>query len=179
MKRLLPSLVLTFGLIACSTEEPTGEVQYTPGAPASASYIASDATEAEIVGIVQRLFDALEHGDADLLREVLDPDVVMKWSEARDGMTTFGSTDVEGLAARITSSADPLIERMWSPTVFVDGPLATVWTPYDFYAGAEFSHCGVDTVSLIEYEDGWRIVGLAWTRAQPPECELHPDGPPA
>lgn len=178
MKRSLP-LLLTLGLVSCGADEPMSEVQYTPGAPASTPYVASDATEGAIVATVQRLFDALEAGDADLLREVLDPDVVMKWSETRDGTTTFGSTDVDGLAARITSAPDPLIERMWDPTVLVDGPMATVWTPYDFYAGSEFSHCGVDTVSLIEYEEGWRIVGLAWTRAQPPECELHPDGPPA
>jgi hypothetical protein len=128
---------------------------------------------------VQRLFDALGAGDAELLRSTMHPAVVMHFSETREGRTTFGSSTVEGLATRITTSAVPLIERMWDPIVVVSGPLATLWAPYDFYNGATFSHCGIDTATLMETEDGWRIVGLSWTRMQPPACSLHPDGPPS
>ena len=61
----------------------------------------------------------------------------------------------------------------------VNGSLATIWTPYDFYVGETFSHCGVDAANLMSGPDGWRIVALSWTRLQPPECDLHPDGPPS
>ena len=144
-----------------------------------AEYRPSPAREQAVVQTLQRLFDALERGDEELLRSVMDPSVVMHFSETRDGATTFGSATVDGLATRITSSEVPLIERMWDPVVVVDGPLATIWTPYDFYAGTEFSHCGVDVANLMETEEGWTIVALSWTRLQPPSCELHPDGPPS
>jgi hypothetical protein len=127
---------------------------------------------------MQQLFDALEAGDADLLRSVVDSSIVMRFSETLDGETTFGSATLDGLATRVTSSDTPLIERMWDPIVGVRGPLATVFTPYDFYADTTFSHCGVDGASLRRGEDGWKIVTLSWTRLQPPGCELNPEGPP-
>ncbi len=177
MKRtvcLLGSLILA----GCSAEGPDESAPPVSTVPAD-PYAASPAVRAEVVAVVQGLFDALESGDETLLREVLDPSVVMHWAEHRDGTTTFGSSDVDGLATRISAGGAPLIERMWDPTVRVHGALATVWTEYDFYAGSDFSHCGIDAVNLLRRESGWRIVALSWTRAQPPECPLHPDGPPA
>jgi hypothetical protein len=132
----------------------------------------------EVLGTLQRLFDALESGDEELLRHVMDPSVVMHFSETRGGMTTYGSSTLDGLAERITSSEVRLVERMWDPIVLMDFPMATIWAPYDFYAGSELSHCGVDVASLMRTPDGWKIIALSWTRMQPPACELHPDGPP-
>ena len=139
---------------------------------------ADAADRTEVIATLQSLFDALETGDEALLRSVVDPSVVMHFSETRDGETSFGSATLDGLAARITTSEVPLIERMWDPVVVIDGPLATIWTPYDFYAGAEFSHCGVDAANMMSTESGWTIVALSWTRRQPPDCDLHPEGPP-
>jgi membrane carboxypeptidase/penicillin-binding protein len=48
--------------------------------------------------------------------------------------------------------------------VRVDGPLATVWTYYDFFAGGEFSHCGYDAMQLLKVRGDWKIVALADTR---------------
>ena len=137
------------------------------------------ALHAEIVAALQTVFDALATGDSDLLRGVMDPEVVMIYAETTaDGETSFGSSTLEGLATRVEASEEPLIERMWDPVVRVSGAMATIWTPYDFYVGTTFSHCGVDAATLMNTEDGWKIVDLSWTRLQPPECALHPDGPP-
>ena len=149
-----------------------------PTADAPAAYRPAPAQRDAILATVQSLFDALETGDEALLRAIMDPSVVMHSSDTRDGRTTFSSSTVDGLAQRITAGGAPLIERMWDPMVLVNGPLATVWTPYDFYAGDDFSHCGVDAVTLQNAEGRWRIVGLSWTRLQPPACDLHPEGPP-
>lgn len=179
-------LLLALGLSGC--EAPASDADAAPSAstpaqsaPASlaAQWAASPADRDGVVATLQALFDALETGDADLLRSIMDPTVVMHSSETRDGVTTFSSATVEGLAERITGSDVPLIERMWDPIVSVNGPLATIWTPYDFYVGEEFSHCGVDSANMMRTEDGWRIVALSWTRLQPPACDLHPDGPPS
>lgn len=170
---LLP-VVTVFLLGACADvdSEPTSPnplAAYEPDAQARAGALAA----------VQTLFDALEAGDADLLRSSMDPTVVMHFTETRDGRTTFGSSTLEGLATRIASSDVPLIERMWDPIVVVSGSMATVWTPYDFYTGTTFSHCGIDAANLLHTEEGWKIVALSWTRLQPPACDLHPEGPPS
>ena len=144
-----------------------------------APYIPTDEQKTEVTATLQLLFDALETGDEALLRSVTDPSVVMHFTETRDGITTFGSSTLDGLAERISSSEEPLIERFWDPIVVVNGSLATIWTPYDFYVGENFSHCGVDAANMMAGEEGWRIVALSWTRFQPPACELHPEGPPS
>ena len=117
-------------------------------------------------------------GDEALLRSVVDPSVVMRSSQTRDGDTTLGRPSLDGLARRIASSDVPLIERMWDPVVLVEGAMAAIWAPYNFYDGTTFSHCGVDAATLMRTDDGWKIVSLSCTLLQPPACQLHPDGPP-
>ncbi len=139
----------------------------------------TDAERQQVVAALQAVFDALRTGDADLLRSVMDPGVVMHFTQTdASGSTSHGSSTVEGLAARIQASDAPLIERMWDPVVRVDGALASIWTPYDFYTGATFSHCGTDVATLVRRDGRWTVVSLSWTRRQPPACALHPDGPP-
>jgi hypothetical protein len=177
---MLNVLLTALLVAACGGDTSTPATSDAPAAPDPlAEWRPSPAEEAAAVEVVQRLFDALETGDEALLREVMDPSVVMHFTETRDGETTFGNASVDGLATRITSSEAPLIERMWDPTVLVNGALATVWTPYDFYVGAEFSHCGIDVATILNDSGQRRIVALSWTRLQPPACDLHPDGPPA
>ena len=174
-KRTLAAVLL--GLAACA-EAGTGRPDQA-GESAIGAFEPTDTEKADVVATLQRLFDALQAGDEALLRSVVDASVVMHYSETLDGRTILGSSTLDALAARITSGEVPLIERMWDPVVAVDGALATIWTPYDFYAGQAFSHCGVDAVSLMRTDDGWKIVGLSWTRRQPPDCALHPGGPPS
>ncbi|MGI9627402.1 MAG: hypothetical protein ACR2QM_11250 [Longimicrobiales bacterium] len=178
MTRFLLSLAAVVAAAACSGGDAPAPAVATEASNPLADYEPSGTQGAEVQATLQQLFDALETGDEALLRSVVDPSVVMHFSETRDGQTTFGSATLDGLATRITSSEVPLIERMWDPVVAVDGPLATIWTPYDFYAGEAFSHCGVDAANLLRSETGWTIVALSWTRMQPPACDLHPDGPP-
>jgi hypothetical protein len=51
----------------------------------------------------------------------------------------------------------------------IDGPLAIVWTYYDFFAGDRFSHCGYDAFQLLKASGAWQIVALADSRRQQ-EC---------
>ena len=181
MKYQIIALSSLLVISACAGAESASvpEAAATGAIDPLSDYQPSSAQRAEVVATLQQLFDALETGDEGLLRSVIDPSVVMHFSETRDGETTFGSATLDGLAGRITSSEVPLIERMWDPVVVVNGPLATIWTPYDFYAGETFSHCGVDVASVMSTSAGWKIVALSWTRLQPPACDLHPEGPPS
>ncbi len=63
-----------------------------------------------------------------------------------------------------TPHAEVWDERLRNTAVRVDGPLASVWTEYAFYAGPRFSHCGVDARQLARTAAGWRIVALVDTR---------------
>jgi hypothetical protein len=83
----------------------------------------------------------------------------------------------EGFRAR--TSTNRLMERGFRGTAMVDGPIAMVWLPYDFYVNDTWSHCGVDIFTMVKSDRGWKIASLAYTVLQPPACTPHPDGPPA
>jgi hypothetical protein len=102
------------------------------------------------------------------------------------GVSVMTAGGEDGFRHRVTTTAETratmmpptIIERGFDPDVRVAGTLAVVWFPYDLYVEGEWSHCGIDTFTVIETETGWKIAALAYTIEQPPACRPHPDGPP-
>ena len=186
MRRLAVPLLALMAVTVCVEGDAADDDDALVVATASMEASAMEASpfepgvaeRAEILGALQKVFDALA-GDAELLAEVVMPGIDMRSiSVGEDGVPRQSVSSSEGLAERIGASEVTMIERMWDAEVRVSGSLAMVWTPYDFYNGDEFSHCGVDVATLHLTEDGWKLASLGWNRQQPPTCELHPDGPP-
>ncbi|HYD90904.1 MAG TPA: nuclear transport factor 2 family protein, partial [Flavobacterium sp.] len=48
--------------------------------------------------------------------------------------------------------------------IFVDGGIASAWTPYEFYFEDKFSHCGVNSFQLILEDGKWKITGITDSR---------------
>ena len=55
-------------------------------------------------------------------------------------------------------------ERILNYSIQVDGAMAHVWTPYEFYVNNKFSHKGVNAFTLFKENDQWKIVYLIDTR---------------
>ena len=55
-------------------------------------------------------------------------------------------------------------ERLLSYSIQIDGNMANVWTPYEFWFNEKFSHCGVNSFQLIKLEGSWEIIYLIDTR---------------
>jgi len=135
---------------------------------------AQNDEERAVIAAAQAVFDAMEALDAEAFRNAVVPDGFLM--AVRTGTTRRTTRD--DFAANIARQTRPMIERMWDPEVRIDGPVATLWTAYDFYSGAEFSHCGTDAFQLVKTAEGWKVVVITYTSHQPPECTTHPDGPP-
>ncbi|WP_423926857.1 nuclear transport factor 2 family protein [Candidatus Palauibacter sp.] len=147
----------------------------TTTAPAYLS--AQEDAEAGAVAAVQALFDAMAARDGEAIRDLLtDGAVFTATAETADGVEVRESTGAE-FAASIGQPGPALLERMWDPHVMIQGPLAVVWTPYDFHVDGEFSHCGIDAVSLAKTAAGWKISSIAYTRERD-GCAPSPLGPP-
>ncbi len=144
---------------------------------APAYLAAQEDAEAGAVAAVQALFDAMAGRDGEAIRDLLtDGAVFTATAETADGVQVRESTGAE-FAASIGQPGPALLERMWEPHVMVQGPLAVVWTPYDFHVDGEFSHCGIDAVSLAKTAAGWKISSIAYTRERD-GCAPSPLGPP-
>ena len=178
MPSRIPIMLVLLGTLgACqpTNNDDESSVVLAPSSDLSA-FAPTDLQRTEILATVQGVFDALG-GDVDKLSAVMLPNVASTYIED-DGTVASLTLTGEGLRDRIVSSGSTMIERMFDSKVMVSGPIATVWTPYDFYTGGEFSHCGIDVATLLHTQEGWRIMSLDWSRQQPPDCQLHPDGPP-
>ena len=64
-----------------------------------------------------------------------------------------------------------LDERMFEETTLIDGDMAHVWGPYRFIAGSKTTHCGINSMSLVKRQDGWKVANTSFTMEPPSECE--------
>lgn len=142
---------------------------------------ASDNSErAAILAVVQKTFDALRTGDAEMWKDVLMKEGIMLFfrpdPEGESGALQMGVRRNDEHLKDITPRDTPIIERFTEePTVLIRGPIAVVWGEYDLWVGDKFSHCGVDAIDLAKVDGTWKIANLTWTQ----EVENCPtaDGP--
>jgi tetratricopeptide (TPR) repeat protein len=137
-----------------------------------------EGDSAAVVAVVQRLFDAMAARDTAAARALLLPGTRFV-SMAADTSVAAPRIQVDSAFLRMLgTSRERLLERMWSPVVQVQGSIATVWTPYDFHVDGRWSHCGIDTVTLLRVGQAWRIAALVYT-VQRRGCAPSPLGAPA
>lgn len=118
---------------------------------------------AAVLAVVQRLWDAMKARDTAMARSVFDSSATLARVVNRNGEARVQLTQVSEFIEALSGATEPWNERMFSPEVRIDGPLASVWTEYDFHLGDKFSHCGVDAFQLLKTSAGWKIVALSDT----------------
>ena len=161
MKTLLTLLCLSVVLSGVSTA-------------ASAAY---QAESAAVLKVVQEFFDALRAKDGARLRAICQPGAQFTSGRSAAEGYAVRQRPVETDAARFAESKDTYLERMWSPTVHIEGRIAVVWTRYDFHLNEKFSHNGTDCFTLIKTDQGWKIVCAAYS-VEPGAKTENPAGPP-
>lgn len=55
-------------------------------------------------------------------------------------------------------------EKLLDYTIQVDGAMAHVWTPYEFYFNGKISHKGVNAFTLFKENNHWKIIYIIDTR---------------
>ncbi|WP_374504854.1 nuclear transport factor 2 family protein [Flavobacterium sp.] len=55
-------------------------------------------------------------------------------------------------------------EKLLDYTIQVDGAMAHVWTPYEFFINGKFSHRGVNAFTMYKENENWKIVYIIDTR---------------
>ncbi|QNJ99012.1 nuclear transport factor 2 family protein [Constantimarinum furrinae] len=124
-------------------------------------------TEKNAQQVVDTFFDGFHKGDSLIMKSVMADKLIMQ--------TAF--TDGEGVERVTTSEASNLLnaianrpadqqweERLLGYTVQIDGNLAHVWTPYQFWFNDTFSHCGANAFTLAKTSEGWKIIHLIDSR---------------
>lgn len=126
----------------------------------------AQSVEDSVKGVVDQLFTAMKTGDAAAIQTVFaDSALLQTIARTKEGGFAVRNESVRDFAASIgklpKGAAD---ERIRYETVKIDGPLAAVWTPYQFYYNGQFSHCGVNSFQLVRTGNGWKIQYIIDTR---------------
>jgi cyanophycinase len=122
------------------------------------------ADERAVLSTVQRLFDAMRAADSAAARPLFHPQARLFVPDTRNGESVVNVSSLEDFLRSIAGSNRQFDERFNNPEVRVDGNLAMVWTPYDFYRGERFSHCGIDAFHFARAGSGWVILQIAYNR---------------
>lgn len=112
---------------------------------------------------IDTFFEGLHKGDSAIVSNTLHSSVKIQ--------TTFTNKKAEKKLA--TESRENLLtkiagkkpehkyfEKLLSYDIKVDGNLASVWTPYEFYFNDKFSHCGANSFQLFNNNGKWEIIYL-------------------
>ena len=123
---------------------------------------AQNTSEKEIIKSIENLFNAMKSADSLGVKNAFSGSAIMQ---------TFGKnqeirTDkVEDFAKQVgASQAGDLDERFTISKILVDGNMASVWVPYQFYYKGNFSHCGVNSFQLAKINNEWKIQYIIDTR---------------
>jgi hypothetical protein len=99
------------------------------------------------------------------LKSVFSPTIVFQSVAVKDGRTWTKNEDADAFASYVGKQQPGVLdEQIRFESIRMDGPLASVWTPYSFYAGGKYSHCGVNSFQLVRFPDGWKIQYIIDTR---------------
>lgn len=133
--------------------------------------------EAAVAAAVRRLFDGMRAGDSAMVRAAFHPEATLRTVAVRQGQTVTRTDALQGFVTAVGTPHDQVWdERISDLQIRIDGPLATAWMNYTFYAGATRSHCGVNAFELVKMADGWKVTHIADTRRREGCPDLPPGG---
>lgn len=124
------------------------------------------AARAEVLAVVNQLFDGMRKRDTASMRALFVPGASLLSSSVRGGTPVVSSDPIDAWIGGIgkAPAGTVLDERLMNTVVHVQDGLASVWTEYEFWVGDRFSHCGVDAIILGKTATGWKLLSIADTR---------------
>jgi hypothetical protein len=123
----------------------------------------------EILDLSTDFFDAMERRDVALAERLVVPEGV--WVSVRPSapgapgttgreIRSFSNADwMQGLAGREEEVRETFTGR---PFIMVEGDVAMLWGEYAFEKDGALSHTGIDVITFVRTDDGWRIAGGAY-----------------
>lgn len=126
----------------------------------------AQTAEDSVKAVVNNLFTAMKTADKTLFATTFSDNAILQTiTRNKEGKTVVQTDNVAEFASFVGGlKKDSADERISFETIKIDGPLAIVWTPYNFFHNGKFSHCGVNSFQLVRFEGTWKIQYLIDTR---------------
>lgn len=121
--------------------------------------------EVAVRATIERLFAGMHASDSAMVQATFMPGAQLKSVENKQGVVSVRTEEISHFAGSIGKfSKGALNERLTGMDIKIDGDLATVWTPYEFFTNGKSQYCGANAFTLVRMAKGWKIQALIDTR---------------
>ena len=111
---------------------------------------------------VEKFFAGMKNADTIMIKSVFADNAILQT------ITKSNEIKTERLGNFLSSfsklSKNDADEKIRFEAIHMDGNLASVFTPYEFYFKGKFSHCGANSFQLVKQNNFWKIQYLIDTR---------------
>ncbi len=131
------------------------------------SIFSQETKEDEIKEVISLFFKGLQSGDTLTIKQTISNDLLLQTAFTnKEGKSMLRTENVSKFLNAVASKKpeDSWEEKLLSYHIQIDGNMANVWTPYEFYFNKDFSHCGVNSFQLFFDGKKWKIIYLIDTR---------------
>lgn len=133
------------------------------------SVSAQDAEKQEVRKVVEGFFDAFHKQDSVSMKKFMADEVVLQTTgKNKEGETMLQTQKIEKLYESIVSIPDSIEfqEKLTSWNIQVDRTMANAWVGYEFWINNQFSHCGINSFQMVNFNGEWKIIYLIDTRGK-------------
>lgn len=128
-----------------------------------------DSDGEAIKKVIKGFFEAFHQQDSVAMKVFMADGVLLQTTgRNQEGKTQFQSQPIEKLYESIVSIPDSISfeERLTSWNIQVDRTMANAWVGYEFWLNGNFSHCGINSFQMVNFDGEWKIVYLIDTRGR-------------
>ena len=128
--------------------------------------ISISAQEKEIKQSISVFFDGLQTADTLKIQSVCHKEMKLQSIMEKNAVGTL-SFETNGEFYKSIAGIPKnlkIAERILSYKIQIDGSMANVWTPYEFYIDGKLSHIGTNSFTLLLENNIWKIVHIIDTR---------------
>ena len=126
-----------------------------------------DTEEDRIKEVISLFFKGLQNGDTLTIKQTISTNLLIQTASInKNGKSMLVTEDVSEFLNLVSSKKPEDIweEKLVSYYIQIDGIMANVWTPYEFWLDGKFLHCGVNSFQLFKDSGTWKIIYLIDTR---------------
>lgn len=131
---------------------------------------ASDASsKEEVKRVIETFFEGFHKQDSTIINSTVADQVVLQTTGRNpQGKTMFRTEEFSKFIKSIISIPDSIQyeEKLTSFSIQVDRTMANAWVGYEFWLNGNFSHCGINSFQLVNFDGEWKIIYLIDTRGK-------------
>lgn len=151
-------------LLSCVVLFAVGTLVFPQG-PSSTN----EEAENQVKQVIETFFDGFHKQDSTIIKSTVADEIVLQTTgRSPEGKTLFRTEEFSKFLKSIASIPEStrFEERLTSYSIKVDRTMANAWVGYEFWLDDEFSHCGINSFQLINFDGEWKIIYLIDTRGK-------------